>query len=72
MMGLQDQAFKSCKKLMPPYKERGNNLDKCLSSYLKIIYQRPIKYPMKYPDLFIKWGSNCKIAFDVLVFHHDF
>ena len=42
-MGLQDQAFKNCEKYMPPNKERGSNLDKCLSPYLNITYQRPIK-----------------------------
>ena len=34
---------------MLPYKEQGSNLDKRLSSYLNIILQSPIKYPMKYP-----------------------
>ena len=56
VMGLQDQAFKNCKKWMPLCKQRGSNSDKCLSPYLNIIYQRPIKYPMKYSYLFIKWG----------------
>ena len=42
-MGLQDQAFKNCKKLMPQYKERGSNLDECLLRYLNIIYQRLVK-----------------------------
>ena len=48
-MVLQDQAFKNCKKWMPPYKEGGSNLDKYVSPYINIIYQKPIKYPMKYP-----------------------
>ena len=46
-MGLQDQAFKNCEKLVPPYKERGSNLEKCSSPYLTIICQRPIIYPME-------------------------
>ena len=48
-MVLQDQAFKNCKKWMPPYKEGGSNLDKYVSLYINIIYQKTIKYPMKYP-----------------------
>ena len=35
-MALLDQTFKNCKKLMPPYKEQGSNLDNCLSPYLNI------------------------------------
>ena len=38
VMGLQDQAFKNCKKWMPLCKQRGSNSDKCLSPYLNIIY----------------------------------
>ena len=48
VMVLQDQAFKNCKKWVPPYKEGGSNLDKCVSPYVNIIYQKPIKYPMEY------------------------
>ena len=33
-MGLQDQAFKNCKKWMLPYKEQGSNLD--TNAYLPI------------------------------------
>ena len=66
-MGLQDQVFKNCKKGRPPYKERGSNLDKCLSPYLSIIYKRIIKYP---PLIYLE--SKCKAAFDLLVFHHGF
>ena len=29
-MALQNRAFKNCKKLMPPHKERESSLDKCL------------------------------------------
>ena len=39
---------------MSQYKERGINLDKCLSPYLSTIYQKPIKYSMEYPQLFIE------------------
>ena len=53
---------------MLPYKERGSNIDKCLSLYLDITYQEHIKYPKKYPHLYIKWGSKCKTAFNLLVF----
>ena len=38
LMGLQDRAFKNCKKWIPAYKENwrwGSNLDKCLFSYQK-------------------------------------
>ena len=45
------EAFQSCKRWMPPCKERKSSLDKCLSPYLNIIYQRPIKYPLRYPPL---------------------
>ena len=57
---------------MPPYKEQGSNLDKWLSLNLNIIYQEPIKYPMKNHHLFLKWGSKRKTAFDILVFYHGF
>lgn len=39
----QNKAFKICRKWMLAYKENwwwGSNLDKCLSSYWKIIYQK--------------------------------
>ena len=39
IIGLQDQAFKDYKKWMPPYKERGGSLEKCLSLYLNMIKQ---------------------------------
>ena len=35
-----------------------SNLDKFLSSYLNIIYQRSIKYLMNFPHLYLKWGSK--------------
>ena len=44
---------------MLPYKERESNLDTCLSPFLNINYQKPVKYPMKYLHLFIS-GSKCK------------
>ena len=53
---------------MQPYKELESNLDNCLSCYLNVIYQTPIKHPMKYPNLSIKYGSKCQKCFDVLVF----
>ena len=71
-MGLQNQAFENCKKWMPSYKERQSSLDKCLSTYCNVIYQRLVKHPMKSPHLFIESGSKCKTSFDLLVFHHDF
>ena len=49
-MGPQDQVFKICKKWMPVYKEWRSNLDKCISPFLKINYQR-----LKCPNLFTKW-----------------
>ena len=62
VMGMQDQTFKNCKKLMSSHKERGSNLDKCLSPYLNIVYPRPIKCPMKCPHLFNKMrGSYVKL-----------
>ena len=57
---------------MPQYKERGSNLDKCLSPYLGIINRKPIKYSMKYSHQFLKCGSKCKTAFDLMAFCHDF
>ena len=39
VMGLQNQAFKNCKKWMPAYKKWVMALNQCLSSYLNIIYQ---------------------------------
>ena len=62
-MGLQYQAFKNCKKQMPAYKERSSNLEKWLSSFLNIIYQR-----LKYCHLFIKWGPSVKLVLTPLVF----
>ena len=53
---------------MQPYKELESNLDNLLSCYLNVIYQTPIKHPMKYPNLSIKYGSKCQKCFDVLVF----
>ena len=46
---------------MLQYKERGSNLDKYLSPYLSIIYQRPVKYSMEYSHLFIEWGTLVKL-----------
>ena len=43
-MGPQDQVFKICKKWMPVYKDWRSNLDKCISPFLKINYQR-LKIP---------------------------
>ena len=55
---------------MPHYKKRGSNLDKWLSPYLTEIYQKLIKYSTEYTQLFIEWGSKCKLPSDLLVFHH--
>ena len=52
---------KNCKKWMPPYQERGRNLDKYLSPNLNIIYQGSIKCSKKYPHLFIKWCPSVKL-----------
>ena len=41
------------------YKERGRELEKSLSPFLNIIYQR-----LKYCHLFIKWGSKSKTGYD--------
>ena len=35
-----------------------SNLDECLLPSLNIIYQRLVKYPMKYPNLLIKFISH--------------
>ena len=39
---------------------------------LYVIYQRPTKYLMKDPLLYIKLGSKCKPVSDLFVFHHGF
>ena len=57
---------------MPQYKKRGINLDKHLSPYLSIFYQKPMKYSMEYFHLFIECGSKCKAVIDLLNFHYDF
>ena len=57
---------------MSQYKKRGINLDKHLSPYLSIFYQKPMKYSMEYFHLFIECGSKCKAFIDFLNFHYDF
>ena len=39
---------------MPSYKEGVSNFDKHSTTYLNIIHQRPIKFPIKYRHLFVK------------------
>ena len=66
VMALPYQAFRNCQKWMLPYKERGSNLDKPLSSYLNIILQSPIKYPMIYPIYLQDQGGGPRVKLPLI------
>ena len=65
-MGMQDQEFKSCKKSMPSYKERG------ITSPYKCNLPNTHQISHGVPPPIYRMGSKCKTVFDLLVFHHGF